>query len=191
MATLLVFNSSSKVAFGDLSQARPWNWCNLKSGCRIAARAQIPMTSGIRCPTMKNWGRVEVWEAFVQYCRNRLVTVKAIEEKNDDIIRISIKRPDWSNIFAFYQEKKSFSANVPHLIFCQKKCRHAKCIILATAKLAQNKNLGNVSETFSCWFSGIYVIVVKDFLLIDEDEEKSLKYATDKSFRKSLKDFSL
>ena len=103
----------------------------------------------------------------------------------------SIKRPDWSNIFAFYQEKKSFSANVPHLIFCQKKCRHAKCIILATAKLAQNKNLGNVSETFSCWFSGIYVIVVKDFLLIDEDEEKSLKYATDKSFRKSLKDFLL
>ena len=42
MATLLVFNSSSKVAFGDLSQARPWNWCNLKSGRRIAARAQNP-----------------------------------------------------------------------------------------------------------------------------------------------------
>ena len=98
MATLLVFNSSSKVAFGDLSQARPWNWCNLKSGRRIAARAQIPMTSGIRCPTMKTWGRVEVWEAFVQYCRNRLVTVKAIEEKNDDIIRIIENRPSKDQI---------------------------------------------------------------------------------------------
>ena len=95
--------------------------------------------------------------SFCAILQNRLVTVKAIEEKNDDIIRIIENRPskDQIEVTSLHSTKrKNLLVPTFRIQSFAKKCRHAKCVILATAKLAQNKNLGNVSETFPADFQG-------------------------------------